>query len=327
MKIQKPIISDLITADQINKSCSDDIKIFTEIFFQLEFTWMKNAYNAFKDIDKYVILLFLINKTFRAYKEHFYTLSFEDFINSKTIEIEKISIIEIVNELSITKETVRRKLNELNKSGVIKRDKKKISVINPFNNQKPINNILELSKLLTYVSQRLGKMYNLNNLVSKNYYNLIKKNYTLHWHTFLNFQLKYYLRMKKNFGTFENFYIFGTCAVNQSYNLKNSYKINNAVSLNVNNYAEVVTDHTKYKSNGLNPTTISELTNIPRASVIRKLKWLLNQKFLVKNKQNLYSIISMRENPNKFLKIGNIFQENQASLRNCLKDLLNLTNI
>ena len=287
---------------------------------------MKNAYNAFKDIDKYVILLFLINKTFKAYKEHFYILSFEDFINSKTIEIEKISIVEIVNELSITKETVRRKLNELNKSGVIKRDKKKISVINPFNNQNPKNNILELSKLLSYVSQKLVKTCNLNNLINKNYLNLIKKNYTLHWHTFLNFQLKYYLRMKKNFGTFENFYIFGTCAVNQSYNLKNSNKtyIN---ELDMKNYAEVVTDHTKYKSNGLNPTTISELTNIPRASVIRKLNQLIDKKFLAKNRKNLYSIISTQENPRKFSRIKNIFQENQALLRNCLKDLLNLSDI
>ena len=49
MKIQKPIISNQISLEQITKCCNDDLRYFTEHFFQLEFTWMHNGYNAFKD--------------------------------------------------------------------------------------------------------------------------------------------------------------------------------------------------------------------------------------------------------------------------------------
>jgi hypothetical protein len=43
--------------------------------------------------------------------------------------------------------------------------------------------------------------------------------------------------------------------------------------------------------NGLNAMTISELTGIPRPTVIRKLKILLKQKDTMKNKNNLYVFV------------------------------------
>ena len=42
---------------------------------------------------------------------------------------------------------------------------------------------------------------------------------------------------------------------------------------------------------GLNAMTISELTGIPRPTVIRKLKILLKQKDAVKDKNNLYGFV------------------------------------
>ena len=84
-----------------------------------------------------------------------------------------------------------------------------------------------------------------------------------------------------------------------------------------------ITDYTKYRAQGLNPTTISELTGIPRASVIRKLKELRKDKFLFKNKQNLFTVITAKESPAAFKKLSNIFEKNQLLLRYCLKDLLN----
>ena len=323
MNTQKPIISNQVSLEQITKCCNDDLKIFTEKFFHLEFTWLYNGYSAFKDFDKYIILVYLVNKTLKIYNSHFYTLSFEDFHKSKSFEIDKISIIELVNELSISKETARRKLNELNKAGVIKRNKKQISVINPFIFQKPINNIKTLSKLLTFVSMKLKKIYNLNYFDDEYFVKVIKKNYTRHWHTFLNFQLDYILRLKKQYGSFDHLYIFGICVVNQTFNLKNSINNNDKNSLDLNNFTEYLTDHTKHRSRGLNPTTIAELTKMPRASVIRKIKDLKDNKILARNNKNLYTLTTSKESPLAFKKMDNIFNKNQLSLRNCLKDLLN----
>ena len=46
MEAQKPIISNQITIEQITKSCDDDIKSFTELFFNLEYTSL-NSFNLF----------------------------------------------------------------------------------------------------------------------------------------------------------------------------------------------------------------------------------------------------------------------------------------
>jgi len=323
MKTQKIIISKQVSLEQITKCCNDDLKVFTEKFFHLEFTWLYNAYSTFKDFDKYIILVYLVNKTLKIYNSHFYTLSFEGFYNSNLLEIDKISIIELVNELSISKETVRRKLNELNKAGIIKRNKKQILMINPFMFQKPINNIKTLSKLLTFVSMKLKKIYNLNYFDDGYFEKVIKKNYTRYWHAFLNFQLDYILRLRKQLGSFDHLYIFAICVVNQTFNLKNSINNNNKNSLDLNNFTEYLTDHTKHRSRGLNPTTIAELTKMPRASVIRKIKDLKDNKLLVRDNKNLYTLVTSKASPSRFKKMNHVFDKNQLSLRNCLKDLLN----
>jgi len=323
MKMQKIIISKQVSLEQITKCCNDDLKVFTEKFFHLEYSWLYNAYSAFKDFDKYLILVYLVNKTLKIYNSHFFTLSFEGFFNSKLLEIDKISIIELVSELSISKETVRRKLNELNKTGIIKRNKKQISMINPFMFQKPIKNIKALSKLLSFVSMKLKKIYNLNYFDDEYFEKIIKKNYTRYWHTFLNFQLGYILLLRKQFGSFDHSYIFAICVINQSFNLKNSIDNDYKNLLELSNFPKYFTDYTKYKSKGLNPTTIAELTKMPRASVIRKIKDLKDNKLLVKNNKNLYTLATSKESPSGFKKMNYVFNKNQLSLRNCLKDLLN----
>jgi len=323
MKIQKPIISKQVSIEQITKSCNYDVKNFTEKFFNFQYTWLNNAYGAFKDFDKYIILVYLINKTLKTYKEHFFNLSFEDFYKSESFEIEKLSIIEIVEKLFLSKETARRKINELNKSGIIRRDKKNIFILNPFKYQKPINNIKEMSKLLASTSINLNKIYGIKSFEDAYFENVIKKNYTHYWHVFLNFQLNYIIRQKLFFESIDCFYIFGACVLNQSFNLKNSNFSNKEKLINLINFPSLIAEFTKLKSYGLNPTTISELTGIPRASVIRKVKILVNKKLLVKDNDNLLRIVSPKDNPKEFKKISKIFIENQLLIRNCLKDLIN----
>ena len=323
MNKQKPIISKQITVNHVTKCCNEDIKTFIENFYRFEYNWFYNAYNTFKDLEKYLILVFLINKTLKTYRDHFYSLSFQSFYELDKIEIEKIDIVEIVRELSISKETVRRKLNELNKQGIIIRNKKQISIINPFINQKPIANINELSKLLAWVSLELNKIYGMDLFDDKHFLNIIKKNYTLYWNIFLNFQFQYVIIVKKLFGSFDNFFIFGVCILNQSFNLKNAVSNEKKSLVNLLNFTEVLTNYTKDKSRGLNASSISDLTGMPRASVIRKLKILEKKKLIKKNKDKLFVVTTPKEHPETFKKIRKTFDKNQLLLRQCIKELLN----
>ena len=122
--------------------------------------------------------------------------------------------------------------------------------------------------------QELNKKYGKDFRDDKHFLNLIKKNYTLYWNIFLNFQFKYMITVRKLFGSFDIFFIFGVCILNQSFNLKNSANSEKEKLVNLLNFTEVLTNYTKDRSKGLNASSISDLTGMPRASVIRKLKIL-----------------------------------------------------
>ena len=68
----------------------------------------------------------------------------DEFYDADTIIIDKINLIQISNDLSIPKETVRRKVNELQNSDILKREGKSI-IFNRkgIETQKP-NDMIEL---------------------------------------------------------------------------------------------------------------------------------------------------------------------------------------
>ena len=127
MKNTKPNISKQISIDTVNDACDKNYQVIMLKYYQLQFGWFHNAYNSFKDIDKYIILAYLINKTLATYNKHFYNLSFDEFYSNKSVDIEKISISDLVKDINLSKETARRKLNEMTNDGIITRNKKKIT--------------------------------------------------------------------------------------------------------------------------------------------------------------------------------------------------------
>ena len=68
---------------------------------------------------------------------------------------------------------------------------------------------------------------------------------------------------------------------------------------------------------GVNASSISDITSIPRATVIRKLRWLVKQDVLKKNK-NLEYIMKNRGKLNK--KIEQTFRDNQLFVAEFLTD-------
>ena len=86
---------------------------------------MSDAYKIFKDLDKFLILIYLINTDFEFFRRNNLNITYESFYKDKTLEINKINLIQISKDLNIPKESVRRKISELEKKGVIKKKGKK----------------------------------------------------------------------------------------------------------------------------------------------------------------------------------------------------------
>ena len=317
-------ISKSITIEQINRVYDQNLEQVVYNFANFEIEWLQNAYNEHKDIDKYLIFVKLIHKTLLTYNRHFYKVNFDDFYKKSDIEIEKISIIDLVKELNISKETLRRKLNELSKDGVLVRKLKNIKLTHVTATSKLKKNVINLGKLLSIFTKGLEKEYNLPTLSREEITNKIFSNYTQFWNVFFNFQIPYILRWKKMYKSNENFYIFALCAFNEIINSKKFSKINqNNKFKNIEMLHENVISIQK-KSKGLNPTTISELSGIPRATVIRKINYLVKKDFLRIHKKKKLFNLNNDKNSKSFLKQSTLFKQNQKELKKFITEIINL---
>ena len=91
------------------------------------------------------------------------------------------------------------------------------------------------------------------------------------------------LAYKKVFIDLETFHIFGTCVVNQHLHTQklNKLKMSRDIFLDSLIQTEFL---------GINAMSISDITNIPRATVIRKLRKLVKNQVLLIDKKKLYRL-------------------------------------
>ena len=257
------------------------------LFVEFQFSWLQQAYKALKDIDKYYILIYLYKENFTELNEIFKVKSYEEFYFNPRFELDKINIIQIAKKLRLSKETARRKILELEEDGILIKNKKSIAVtLKAGLLQKPVNTINSFSKILQYVSwllykeKKVGKYYEKDFFIKK-----IKERFTQILAIFLEYQIEYLLTRKTLVNNdIEMWFFYGSVLYNQIMYLKKSEVKNHYQK----QWIEEVLNVGDKK--GINAMTISDLTGIPRPTVIRKLKVLLKQKNIYKDPNNLYYI-------------------------------------
>ena len=300
------------------------IEIITD-YFELQRIWLNNAYVTFKDLDKYFILMSLVSKTFDSYAEYFIKYDFDQFYNVDQYELRKFNIVNISKELSISKETARRKILELEKIGIINKNKKAV-IINrkAYNLQKPITAIHLISKFLANLSKHLQESNIIRQQISSlDLELLIKNNYTHCWNYFLKFQIEMLTIFKqKFFKDYETVQIWAMIVYNQNLALNKKIKISAKYPDKVKDtYLNELLSLTE--TLGLNAMTISDLTGIPRPTVIRKLNFLVKNKFVDKNKNGLYKV----SNSNKVKEIDKYRLENVNKISEMACKLFNAARI
>ena len=292
-------------------------------WFKFVTTWNHNAYQTFMDMDKYLILIYLVQKSFRHYADILIIHSEEQFYTKEEFEIDKINLIEISEDLKIAKETVRRKINELNRDKIIARKGKKI-VLNPltFVHQRPKYSIKAISTFLSHCSKYLATQdWFGNSSEAKDIENFIRLNFTLVWRFFFRFKIPFLIRQRKFHGDLETFIVAGTIFANHVQRLRDKLKDypltirnKNIDDLGHSNYLKwtklIITS--KEQITGMNASSIAEITGIPRATVIRKLRITERKGLLHKDKRQLYSI--GRNYKSKLKDLEKIFTENQIDL-------------
>ncbi len=295
MLIQEIDFSKTLTDDQVYESIMSNYSELSKDWIFHQWNWMNNVYAPFKDHYKYIIIISLIEKTLQFYDQMQIQYSFDEFYSKSYLQIEKYSITELCNKLDLPKETVRRKVLELEKDGVITRNKKKIIIDRKaFPYIKPERQIKFSAKYIYLVSKALkkDKTYS-KNLEIKNIENMIRKKFSLCWRWFYRMQIPLIIGYHKFMKDLTTFHIWGTVSMNQILNVSNKLEISNKkASLDYFTTNNILLDN--MGSNvGISAMSISDMTNIPRATIIRKCKYLLKNDLLKINEKKQYTLTSM----------------------------------
>ena len=338
MSIEQIDFSKVLDDDQVYDHMMANYDQLGTNWIAHQWRWMNAVYQAFKDHYKYMIVISLVEKTLQFYDQMNIKLSYDQYYSKSYIQIDKFSITELCEKLQLPKETVRRKVLELEKLGVLKRQKKKIIIDrSSFLFIKPENQMKYTSKYIIQISQILNK----ENLYSKKLdikyvENTIKKNFSITWRWFYKMQIPMIIGYHDIFEDLTTFHIWGTVCMNQAFNYTSSLDQKNDLNVDKNymNFQKqlIKGDYKQYnneiikgelaQTTGVSAMSVSDMTGIPRATVIRKCKFLIKNDYLKLNKKKQYILSSF--NVQGVLPYQKLIFKNKAKF---IRKVLNLLTI
>ena len=279
-----PSISDALNEKKVTSTINKKFNNFVPVFYKFVSEWIINAYSNFKDIEMYMVLIYLVNNDFKFYRKNGIQVDYNTFYKDKTLEIEEIKIIEISRDLQIPKESVRRKIIRLEKIGVIKRTKKKIFIDrSAYETVQPISALKNLSYLISISSKILKQENQIPNYFSSTEISDgIKKHFSFCWYEFYKFIFSYYFRWRKELGDLETLCIALLLISNASSN-----KDLVLHDIDIEKWRKRISYADKV---GLNSMSISDITGIPRPTVVRKVNSLIKKGYAKIDQKKLISV-------------------------------------
>ncbi len=288
-------LSKTITDDVVYETIMSNYSNLTKEWISHQWNWMNSMYWAFKDHYKYMVIISLIEKTLQSYDQMNIQYSFDEYYSKSYLQIEKFSISELCKKLNLPKETVRRKVLELEKAGVLNRNNKKIIIDRKaFPYVKPEKQIKITSKYIYLISQDLIK----NKIISKKLdtntiENIIKKRFTLCWRWFYRMQIPLIIGYDKFMQDLTTFHIWGTICMNQVLNISNQIEKSKLQNPLDHFTTSGILINNEGSNTGISAMSISDMTYIPRATIIRKCKYLIKEDLIKLNEKKQYVLTSL----------------------------------
>ena len=282
-----PEISKQIRSEDIREVIEKNFVSIIPVWAPLQLAWVNNVYRTFHDYEKFMIIMHLLLQTFEAYSKNFVKLNYDEYFDQNEVEIKSINVMEISKSLNIPKETARRKINELEEMGAIKRINKKIIIDrNTWPNIKPQETIKRMTRFLSTLSKLcVNEGLIQEPISSESLTKTCKEYFSFVWQLYYEMQMPMLLGFKKVFGDLESFHVNGVCVINEALNSKknDNSEMSNEFYLEKYFFADNKDDV------GVNAMSISDITGIPRATVIRKLNKLIKENFLKIDTKKHYS--------------------------------------
>ncbi len=288
-----------ISAQNIIQLLKDNYASLMPSFYETQSSFLSSVYKRYGSVETATILLCFTRAMHleiirQREKDLNHNVSLENFWNNfnripKPIE----KVTSIVNSTGVPKETVRRKISSLIKSGfLLKKDDVRGYVWNFHEKEKEgyIQHINMQIKTLSKFVSRFSTLLNLpfsSEVIEKE----IKLQFSFYWYHFLSCQLQWYKmwqqKLKDNDLLLISLQV--TIPTLQFADKKKSKVKLEEVFKIIGRLEGDVKDN--ISGCAVSATTISELTGIPRATCIRKLEKLVNLGFLSReNKSKRYYV-------------------------------------
>ena len=309
-----PSVTAQIDEKEIFRVISNNFSKLAPTYYYLVSNWLIRAYSVHKNIDKYIIIIYLINKDLIVFRKNGLIVDYDTFYKNRSIEIDKINLSDISKDLEIPKESVRRKILELEKAGVIKKSGKKMFVNrNTLVATQAKDTLKDMSSLLYEFNKLLKKE---KTFTVKEILSSMKENFSFCWYQFYKFIFVYTNRWRKEVKDLETMCIGLLVMLNASHN--KSFK---AKDLNLKKYQKKVMGS---DNRGINVMSLSDITGIPRPTVVRKVKYLISNNYLTINEKKLLFINIKGSNLKRSSELQN---ENIKSLSNFIYKVFNQIKI
>ena len=313
-----PSISSQIDEKIIFKVIDKHFSRLAPYYYKWINSWLIGAYKNFGNIDKYIILIYIINQDFIFFRKNGLIVDYDTFYKDKTLEVAKINISKISKDLQIPKESVRRKVEELEKAEIIKKKGKQIFVNRA---AIPVVQANLTLKNMSILLCEFNKILKEENSVEVAYATTeisdsIKKNFSFVWYQFYKFLFTFTNRCRKEVGDLETFCIgvivLLNAAENKNFRIKEFNRKKYQISIQGSD------------EKGVNAMSISDVTGIPRITVIRKLKYLIKRNILQINEKKL---ITLNISGIALDKIQELQNQNMRSLSNFIYRAFNQIKI
>ena len=258
-------------------------------FFEMQTEYLASLNIIYHDLDASLVAMVLTSKLYKhlvnesAEKEKFSLKHFYQKTNYK-LPINSCRINDISTILNLPRETVRRKKEKIIKDKLIVLDKKKKNY--DFNVDMVDKKIIDaqidnLSKFLSKFSIFFSKNKLFVREISKERIKQdVEKKFLLYLIKFLDFQIAYFSKMK-TIADIESVFIILLCALNSTSQLRKKEN-----PMPIKDLFERL--HSYNDTFGLNATSISEITKVPRTTVLRKISILEKKGMLRKDKHKRY---------------------------------------
>tara|TARA_B110000027_G_scaffold134144_1_gene165171 strand:- start:2395 stop:3372 length:978 start_codon:yes stop_codon:yes gene_type:complete len=256
---------------------------YLDLFMPFQSEFFSGLYNRYQSIENGNLVLFFAKKVHqnilrqKDYNLNF-NVSFEKFWeNHSLVEVQRNSIISISKELSIPKETTRRRILELMQQKILNKKNKSIGWAPNEQYKKSYNifvqkEINDLTKLITFICKKINLFITSEELKKE-----IEEKFSFYWYHYLGIQLKYLKIWGRQFKDIELAFIFMQVVAIFADKIKNnelSHKLLWGSPSVIKNFERI----------SISATSVAEITGIPRATCVRKLEILTNLKMILQDK-------------------------------------------